>query len=133
MGEPGIVVYTIAYDRYRDRLWVDMFGGLAYLDFSENSVHDPWVLQPATFATMNAYPNPFNASTTIKYSLNTPQNVKLEVYDLLGRRVAKLADGLRSPGNHSAVFDATAYASGTYFLRLSTDENTLNRKLILMK
>ncbi|MCB2213610.1 T9SS type A sorting domain-containing protein [bacterium] len=129
----GSSAYSIVYDKYRDRLWVDTFGGLAYLDFTEQSVHDPWVLQPATFVTLDAYPNPFNASTTVRYSLNTPQPVKLDVFDVLGRHVATLAEGLRAPGSHEAVFDAATLASGTYYLQLSTAEQTQNRKLVLVK
>ncbi len=114
-------------------MWIDTGVGLGYLDFTEQSVHDPWVLHPATFVTLDAYPNPFNASTTVRYSLNTPQPVKLDVFDVLGRHVATLAEGLRAPGSREAVFDAATLASGTYYLRLSTGEQTQNRKLVLLK
>jgi photosystem II stability/assembly factor-like uncharacterized protein len=124
---------SVCWDPYRERLWVDTGTGLAYLDFAENSVSDPWVLQPASYETVQAYPNPFNASTTIRYSLALPQNVKLDVYDILGRHVASLTDEMRSPGNHTVTFDASTFPSGTYYLRYNAGEITHERKLVLVR
>ncbi len=129
----SVSVHAVKYDDYRQRLWIDCGVGLAYLDFAENSVQDPWVLKPAGYELLNAYPNPFNASTTIRFSLATAQNVKLNVYDILGRHVSTLADGQRIAGNHTVTFDASAYSSGTYYLRYNAGEITQERKLVLVK
>ncbi len=130
----GEVAIDIAYDKWRDRLWIDTGVGLAYLDNPTTHVgEDVWRFQPATYATMNAYPNPFNANTTVQYTLTRPGNVRLDVFDLLGRRVATLVDGMTLPGGHSVSFDASELSSGSYFLRLNTPDQTLHRRITLVK
>ncbi len=79
------------------------------------------------------YPNPFNPSTTISYSLTDNSNVLLEVYDLMGRKVATLVNGRQTAGEQSISFDASNLASGVYMYRLNVGANTLARKMILLK
>jgi photosystem II stability/assembly factor-like uncharacterized protein len=130
----GEVVVELEYDPWRDRLWLSTNMGLAYLDDPTMAVgEDVWVFQPATYFTVNAYPNPFNSMTSIEYTIQKPGEVKVAVYDLLGRHVTTLYNGLRTPGTHQAQFDASDLASGSYFLRLEADEQTVNRKLTLVK
>jgi hypothetical protein len=73
---------------------------------------------PYKFALRQNYPNPFNPSTTIRYSLQTASTVTLKIYDLLGREVATLANGMQSAGEYIARFDGSRFASGVYFYRL---------------
>lgn len=81
------------------------------------------------------FPNPFNPSTTIRFALPEAQKVRLEVYDLLGRRVSQLLDNeVRSAGNHSITFNAAGLTSGVYIYQLTTEEGTkITRKLTLIK
>lgn len=79
------------------------------------------------------YPNPFNPSTTIRFTLPEAVPVSLTVYDMLGRKVAVLADGVLSAGQHEVQFDASHLASGTYLYRLVTAEQTFVKQMILMK
>ena len=79
------------------------------------------------------YPNPFNATTLIEYTLLQPLQVEIEVYDLLGRTVTKLSDGLKSAGRHQAVWHANDMPSGIYFYKLQADDYTETRKMILLK
>jgi len=79
------------------------------------------------------YPNPFNPATTISYQIPENMHVSLEIYDLLGRRVALLADGIKPAGFHQVEFDASGYASGVYIYRLRTGDIIESRKMILMK
>jgi hypothetical protein len=65
-----------------------------------------------------AFPNPFNPSTSIAFSLKSDSRVRLTVYDVLGREVVKLSDGVRSAGQHSVVWNAQSVTSGVYFARL---------------
>lgn len=96
------------------------------------SVNEP-VTPPRTFALMQNYPNPFNPTTLIDYQLSAVGHVTLRVYDVLGRSVATLVDGVQSPGLHSVVFDGARFASGVYFYRMQTGTYSVTRKMVLMK
>ncbi len=73
---------------------------------------------PAQFGLEQNYPNPFNPQTVLEFTLPTAGKVRLAVYDLLGREVARLADGVMAAGRHSVVFDGSRLASGVYLARL---------------
>jgi len=90
-------------------------------------------LTPDEFALNNAYPNPFNPTATISYTLAEATNVKLTVFDISGREVAVLADGWMNSGIHQAVFDAKNLASGVYFYTIKAGSFTDTKKMILMK
>jgi Secretion system C-terminal sorting domain len=87
---------------------------------------------PGDFSVSNAYPNPFNPSTSIKVSLASASELNATVYDVQGREVTTLAAGTFSAGTHHLSFDATGLASGVYFLKV-TIPGQLNetRKLVL--
>ena len=93
---------------------------------------------PARFALRNANPNPFNPTTTIRYDLPENADVKLIVYNLLGREVIRLAEGNMPPGYHAAVWHGRdtagrAVPSGLYIARLATLKYTKSIKMILLK
>jgi len=93
---------------------------------------------PHAFHLTGNYPNPFNSNTSISFSLIEPGNVRLEVFDILGRRVKELAGGLLSAGHYSVIWDGRdnsggAVASGVYFLRLSDDKSAVSRKILLLR
>jgi hypothetical protein len=73
---------------------------------------------PAEYLLEQNYPNPFNPRTTIHYQLPTDSRVTLKVYDILGREVKSLFDGLQEAGYQEAMFDGITVASGVYFLRI---------------
>ena len=79
------------------------------------------------------YPNPFNPSTTISYSLTSNSNVRLEVFDLMGRKVATLINERQQAGEQTVQFDASNLASGIYIYRLDTGSQLLTKKMILLK
>lgn len=80
-----------------------------------------------------AYPNPFNPDTVIGFRLSVAGWTSLEVYDMLGRRVAMLADAIKPAGEHSVTFDAAGLPSGVYIVRLQADGETLTRRITLLK
>ena len=80
-----------------------------------------------------AYPNPFNPTTMIQYSLPAAMEVRLVVYDVLGREVALLVEGAQSAGHHTATFDATNLSNGLYLYTLQTPAQTLTGRMLLMK
>ncbi len=89
------------------------------------------------FDLMQNFPNPFNPSTTIKYSIPSPLNVTLTVYDVLGRKVATLVNGKQPPGQYSIHFDALSATgglpSGIYFYKLKAGNLRKVRKMLLIK
>lgn len=88
---------------------------------------------PTEFALLQNYPNPFNPATVIRFALPQAAEVKLEVYDLAGRRVALLLDGRKPAGYHQIEFRATELPSAVYFYRLSTEGITAIKKLMLLR
>lgn len=88
---------------------------------------------PTAFALEQNYPNPFNPATTIEYAVGERGPVTLEVFDVLGRKVATLVNEVKEPGRYRAVFDARAVASGTYFYRLTARENVHVRKMLFLR
>ncbi len=80
------------------------------------------------------YPNPFNPITQIRFALPTSEHITLDVYNVLGQRVARLANDLFTAGSHTVAFDASNLASGMYVYRLSTENGSvLTRKMTLIK
>ncbi|MFO7848270.1 MAG: T9SS type A sorting domain-containing protein, partial [Balneolaceae bacterium] len=79
------------------------------------------------------YPNPFNPATTIEFELPRQQEVRLAVYDMLGREVSLLADGIHSSGHHIYSWDASNFSSGIYIYTLETGSHRITRKMTLMK
>ena len=92
---------------------------------------------PTGFVLGQNYPNPFNPSTVIPYEIPTPTHVRLEVFNLLGQRLATLVDGVRPAGAHTAQWDGTdaagrAVGAGVYIYRLSGGGVTVSRRMVLV-
>jgi C-terminal processing protease CtpA/Prc len=98
---------------------------------ADDNTLDPHQL-PDTYLFQNC-PNPFNPTTEIEFVVPTRAEVRLEVFSILGRRVATLVNGSRGPGRHSVVWDAGAVASGVYLYRLKAGDFTATRKMLLLK
>jgi len=88
---------------------------------------------PAELSLNPNYPNPFNAVTTISFQLAIPGNVKLAVYDLLGREIAILVNGYLETGNYTIDFDASGLSSGVYFYRMWAGDAVETRRMVLLK
>ena len=88
---------------------------------------------PAEFTLSQNYPNPFNPSTVIRFGLPEAADVRLEVFDLAGRRVGVLANETRAAGWHTVTFDGSALSSGVYMYRLRAGDFVQSRKLVLLK
>ncbi len=88
---------------------------------------------PAQFALMAPFPNPFNATTTLRFDLPRAAMVTLRIYDILGREAATLVSDARPAGHHSVVWNASNFPSGLYLARLEADGFTQTQKLLLLK
>jgi hypothetical protein len=101
---------------------------MGYIGIDENNDNLP------SYITLEQnYPNPFNSSTTVEFSIPKAGVVTLEIYNILGRRVQKLTEGIQSSGRHKITWDADNLVSGIYFYRLQTGDLVDIRKMILIK
>ena len=88
---------------------------------------------PSVYSLGQNYPNPFNPTTEIRFTLPQTSAVKIEVYDLLGRRVAVLVEGELAAGRHRVRFDAAGLASGVYVYRMEAGAYVETRRLTLLR
>ena len=88
---------------------------------------------PEVFELSQNYPNPFNPATTISFTLGKAGVTTLEVYNVLGQKVATLISGYVSAGRHDVTFDASRVSSGMYFYRLESGNLSSVRKMMLLK
>jgi hypothetical protein len=86
-----------------------------------------------TELTLTAYPNPVQSQATVQYTLTEAEDVRFEVYDMLGRRVATLTNERKQAGVHEVPFDASQLASGVYFGRLHVGGQTLTQKITVVR
>ncbi|MCX6640851.1 MAG: S8 family serine peptidase [bacterium] len=125
----------------------------SYFTFTKSAVADggPWISEsyvtgdlfdeyivttntiPNEYALGQNYPNPFNPLTSISFNLPQAGLVKLTVFDVMGRQVATLVNGMREAGAHSVTFDATNLASGVYLYKLEAGDYSAVQKMVLMK
>jgi hypothetical protein len=90
-------------------------------------------IAPSSYALDQSYPNPFNPATTIHYAVPSAGPVTLRVFDVTGREVATLDEGMRQPGRYAVTWDASNLAGGVYFYRLSAAGFMETRSMVLLK
>lgn len=79
------------------------------------------------------YPNPLNSQLTIAFGISQPANIRIDIFDLLGRQIETLAEGVRPAGDHRATWNAGDRSSGIYFYRLNAGDRIETKKITLMK
>ena len=79
------------------------------------------------------YPNPFNPETTIRFQIPQSGNVSLNVYDVLGRKIATLVDEYKLAGKYEVIFNGKELASGVYFYRLQSGNFIAEKKIVLIE
>ncbi|RPI04759.1 MAG: T9SS C-terminal target domain-containing protein [Ignavibacteriae bacterium] len=105
----------------------------AYVSFPATGVRTTIELSPSTFRLGQNYPNPFNPTTNIQFALPLRSFVTLKVYDLVGREVATLVNGITEAGPHEVTFDASGLPTGVYLYRMVADKFVETKKLVLIK
>ncbi|HLT24704.1 MAG TPA: M14 family zinc carboxypeptidase [Ignavibacteria bacterium] len=88
---------------------------------------------PFTYSLSQNYPNPFNPTTSIHFSTPSLQNVSLKVYDMLGRQVAELVNGMHQAGNYTISFNGSELSSGVYYYKLEAENFTQTKQMVLVK
>jgi hypothetical protein len=135
LNTPGIYYYRV---RSENTSGNSAFSNIVKVNTNPSSIKDT---EPKFFALQQSYPNPFNPSTTIRFTAAQTGHVKLWVNDILGRDVAVIVDEIKTPGNYSVTFDASRYklSSGIYLytVRINSADGKqcfiTTRKMILMK
>jgi len=123
--------YDFGYDS--TKLIGCVINGTLYGDTTLVSVDEPTIV--SKFELYQNYPNPFNPSTIIKFSIPESGNVKLIIYDVLGRKITELINEYKSIGEYSVLFQPQKYglASGVYCYRLISNNNNTVKKMIYSK
>jgi photosystem II stability/assembly factor-like uncharacterized protein len=125
-------VRSIAIDTLNNRIYIGRSGGLYIFDKMtriNNNVEEP----PEDFLLHQNYPNPFNSNTIIQYQLPKGVDVKLTVYDILGKKVVNLVDAFQQEGLYQVELDATGFTSGIYIYSLVAGQKHFFRKAVLIK
>jgi len=111
------------------------FGGkdvwVVKTDENGTEIESPFL--PQTTELYQNYPNPFNPETEIKFNLQSKCNVNIAVFNSKGELIKILLDGIQDTGLHSVHFDATGLNSGIYFYKLTTADNSITRKMLLLR
>jgi len=97
------------------------------------SVGDPGDILPLDYALYQNYPNPFNPTTLIRFDLRERSHVVLEIFNILGQKVATVVDRTMDAGHYTATFDASKMASGVYFYRISANDFRDLKKMVLIR
>jgi hypothetical protein len=121
---PGKYMYRI---RQIDQDGTFRYSASLEVDLKENN------LSPKNFTLGQNYPNPFNPTTKIEFSIPVESDIKLEVYDIIGRKISTLMQGVKTPGDYSMVLDASHLCSGMYIYTLSSSAHVLTKKMLLLK
>lgn len=125
--------FDIDNDTDSDLFLGNVKGGLYfYLNSMITSVAE-WELTPVDNYSIAAFPNPFNPSTRIKYSIPDNGFVNLSVYNLLGEKIAQLVNEIKTAGEYESEFDGSGLASGVYIAKLVSNNNHHTIKMILTK
>jgi len=96
-------------------------------------ISDKFEPLPQHFSVTSFYPNPFNPTTRVQYSVPYQRKVTITVYDVLGRRVKELFDGTQQAGTFTIEFDATSLTSGVYFIRFQFGTQVITKGVVLMR
>lgn len=124
-----VLTHNLNLDRLQYRLkQIDFDGKFEYSNIVEVNVE-----APAKLVLYQNSPNPFNPTTEIKFALPKLSNVELSIYNMLGEKIQTLANGMMNAGEHKVAFNASNLSSGVYLYKLTTDNVTSVRKMILMK
>jgi hypothetical protein len=126
---PVVIVYEI-----NGLLWRQPGDTLGLGPDMTTSVSGPVATgEPVSYLTARNFPNPFNPTTTIGYSIPTAGNVHVSVFDITGREVAILVNGYQTAGQYAVQWDGHSFASGIYFYRVTVGNLSFTNRMVLMK
>jgi hypothetical protein len=126
---PWVIVYEMDGEFFREP-----GDTTALVPLPPSSTPGPAYLgSPTTYLTARNFPNPFNPTTTIAYSVPTAGGVTVKVFDITGREVAVLVNGYQSAGTYAVAWNGANAASGIYFYRVMLGSQSFTNRMVLMK
>ncbi len=133
-GLGGIIIYELGMS-YDTKTGTNPFTTVSqeFLDSYNTSAVQTGPTVPSKIFLSQNYPNPFNPTTQVDYAIPRREFVTLDVYNILGQKVATLFSGVRDQGNYAATFNGSQFASGVYFYRLTAGNSSMTKKLVLIK
>jgi hypothetical protein len=127
-GHPALSVYGW----YWDLIYVSTTDSLVIFQYPGDNIDtDP--INPREFSLLHNYPNPFNAATDIRYALPEASDVRIEIFDILGRKVQILVDENQRAGYHQVIWNGDNFPSGVYFAKLRTLKKSKSIKMLLLR
>jgi len=134
VGEDAVIKWSVvASDGENIQYPVDDFTVTFSRGVVTSNEDDLFTEQPREFELGQNFPNPFNPTTQITFTLPTASDVRLDVFNTLGQRVATIVNGQRSAGTHTVSFEASSLSSGMYLYRIQADNFSQVRKMMLIK
>lgn len=113
--------------------WAVGFSGLIKKYYNLTYINENEYPILVNYQLMQNFPNPFNPTTNISYSIPKPSFVSIIILDILGREIKKIVNEYKSSGNYTLEFNADGLSSGIYFYQIRTDEFTQTKKMILLR
>lgn len=130
-------VFTIAADE-DNNIWIGTDAGISKLSGLFSDIEDPEELNKNYELSITAYPNPFNPSTKISYSLSTGDNVKLNIYNITGQLIATINNNYKPAGKYEITWNGrnnngVSMSSGIYFATIETSSSVKSQKIVLLR
>lgn len=133
-GFPAVSVYDLKYKQPMGVILAATHGrGCFTFNLGQMVGIDPNAVIPDNFELKQNYPNPFNPSTKISFALPKEGSVTLKIYDINGKEIASLINGMMNAGTHQVTWNASGISSGVYFYKIETDGFSDVKKMMLVK
>ncbi len=131
---PGPNMIDLIFSKYDNNLYVATSSSGIYKKlFTTTGLKKEKNILPAEYKLFQNYPNPFNPKTNIKFKVSSIRQIKLSVYNILGKEIAILVNEKLQPGEYEATFDASNFNSGVYFYKLVSGDFSETKKMLMIK
>lgn len=134
MTPNGETISDLKFSNKRNGIAIGTSGAILKYNTTLVSITNNSSSLPSSIELKQNYPNPFNPETIISFSLDKPEYVSLKIYDMLGKEIRTLTDGVQKPGDYKIRFDAKGIPAGVYYYTLKSGNNfSQTKKMILVK
>lgn len=128
-----MIYYQNKLTLHDEYIYLAAYSSLRILRLTPTGLEEVEVISPENYSLSQNYPNPFNAMTTIRYDLPEQSDVRIEIYDIMGRKIKTLVSGITPAGSHSVTWDSDDIPSGIYFYTITAGEYRDSNSCVLLK